>query len=26
LFFDNKGWGGSDGIYINVRPAALGLD
>jgi branched-chain amino acid transport system permease protein len=26
LFFDNKGLGGSDGIYINVRPAALGLD
>ena len=26
LFFDNKGLGGSDGIYINVRPAGLGLD
>ena len=26
LFFDNKGLGGSDGLYINVRPAALGLD
>jgi branched-chain amino acid transport system permease protein len=26
LFFDNKGLGGSDGIYINVRPAVLGLD
>jgi branched-chain amino acid transport system permease protein len=26
LFFDNKGLGGSDGVYINVRPAALGLD
>ena len=26
LFFDNKALGGSDGIYINVRPAALGLD
>ncbi len=26
LFFDNKGLGGSDGMYINVRPAALGLD
>jgi branched-chain amino acid transport system permease protein len=26
LFFDNKGLGGSDGIYINVRPAGLGMD
>jgi branched-chain amino acid transport system permease protein len=26
LFFDNKGLGGSDGLYINVRPVALGLD
>jgi len=26
LFFDNKGLGGSDGLYINVRPSALGLD
>ena len=26
LFFDNKALGGSDGIYINVRPQALGLD
>ena len=26
LFFDNKALGGSDGIYINVRPDALGLD
>ncbi len=26
LFFDNKGLGGSDGVYINVRPAAFGLD
>ncbi len=26
LFFDNKALGGSDGLYINVRPAALGLD
>jgi branched-chain amino acid transport system permease protein len=26
LFFDNKGLGGSDGIYINVRPAAMGMD
>ena len=26
LFFDNKALGGSDGIYINVRPEALGLD
>jgi branched-chain amino acid transport system permease protein len=26
LFFDNKVLGGSDGIYINVRPAGLGLD
>jgi len=26
LFFDNKGLGGSDGIYINVRPAVLGMD
>ena len=26
LFFDNKALGGSDGLYVNVRPAALGLD
>jgi len=26
LFFDNKFLGGSDGLYINVRPAAVGLD
>ena len=26
LFFDNKVLGGSDGLYINVRPAALGWD
>jgi len=28
LFFDNKGLGGSDGIYVNFRPdaTALGLD
>ena len=26
LFFDNKVLGGSDGLYVNVRPAALGLD
>ena len=26
LFFDNKGLGGSDGVYINVRPAGLGMD
>ena len=26
LFFDNKDLGGSDGIYINVRPAGLGMD
>jgi branched-chain amino acid transport system permease protein len=26
LFFDNKVLGGSDGIYINVRPAGLGMD
>ena len=26
LFFDNKALGGSDGVYINVRPAGLGLD
>ena len=26
LFFDNKFLGGSDGLYINVRPVALGLD
>jgi branched-chain amino acid transport system permease protein len=26
LFFDNKALGGSDGIYINVRPEAMGLD
>jgi branched-chain amino acid transport system permease protein len=26
LFFDNKALGGSDGLYINVRPAAWGLD
>jgi branched-chain amino acid transport system permease protein len=26
LFFDNKALGGSDGLYINVRPSALGLD
>ncbi|NDC60918.1 MAG: branched-chain amino acid ABC transporter permease [Betaproteobacteria bacterium] len=26
LFFDNKFLGGSDGLYINVRPAVLGLD
>jgi branched-chain amino acid transport system permease protein len=26
LFFDNKRLGGSDGLYINVRPVALGLD
>ena len=26
LFFDNKGLGGSDGNYINVRPAGLGMD
>ena len=26
LFFDNKSLGGSDGLYINVRPSALGLD
>jgi branched-chain amino acid transport system permease protein len=24
--FDNKGLGGSDGIYVNVRPAGLGMD
>ena len=26
LFFDNKELGGSDGLYINVRPAGWGLD
>jgi branched-chain amino acid transport system permease protein len=26
LFFDNKALGGSDGVYINVRPAGLGMD
>jgi len=26
LFFDNKVLGGSDGLYINVRPAGGGLD
>ena len=26
LFFDNKALGGSDGIYINVRPGGLCLD
>jgi branched-chain amino acid transport system permease protein len=26
LFFDNKALGGSDGLYVNVRPAALGID
>jgi branched-chain amino acid transport system permease protein len=26
LFFDNKVLGGSDGLYINVRPAGWGLD
>ena len=26
LFFDNKALGGSDGVYINVRPGGLGLD
>ena len=26
LFFDNKALGGSDGLYVNLRPAALGLD
>lgn len=26
LFFDNKDLGGSDGLYINVRPAGWGLD
>ena len=26
LFFDNKVLGGSDGLYINVRPASGGLD
>jgi len=26
LFFDNKALGGSDGLYVNVRPAALDLD
>ena len=26
LFFDNKVLGGSDGVYINVRPGGLGLD
>jgi len=26
LFFDNKALGGSDGLYVNVRPSALGLD
>jgi len=26
LFFDNKILGGSDGLYINVRPAGGGLD
>ena len=26
LFFDNKALGGSDGLYINVRPQAVGLD
>lgn len=26
LFFDNKALGGSDGVYINVRPNGLGLD
>jgi branched-chain amino acid transport system permease protein len=25
-FFDNKALGGSDGVYINVRPGGLGLD
>jgi len=26
LFFDNKDLGGSDGLYINVRPSGWGLD
>jgi branched-chain amino acid transport system permease protein len=26
LFFDNKALGGSDGLYVNVRPSALGLN
>ncbi len=26
LFFDNKVLGGSDGLYINLRPAGWGLD
>ena len=26
LFFDNKELGGSDGLYINLRPAGWGLD
>lgn len=26
LFFDNKALGGSDGLYINVRPASFGMD
>lgn len=26
LFFDNKGLGGSDGLYLNVRPGGWGLD